>query len=240
MRRILLPSVLSSAAFLPLPVLTAASAFPQTPSATCIVEMIVDGDTIHCGGERVRLLLIDAPEENQGSFGRAAQAFLEAILPVGSEAGIALDVERRDRYGRLLAYVYRPDGRMVHAMMVRQGFAVAYPVPPNVRHVDMIRAAGDSARTSGIGLYSVEAFRCAPDAFRDGTCRLDLGIITPSETPASAGGCHPSYSDVCIPPPPPDLDCADVPHARFRVTGVDPHRFDGNLDGVGCEGPPGP
>ncbi|MGH7563429.1 MAG: thermonuclease family protein, partial [Gemmatimonadota bacterium] len=135
---------------------------------------------------------------------------------------------------------YRPDGRMVNAMMVRQGFAVAYPVPPNVRHIDTIRAAADSARTSGIGLYSVEAFSCPPDAYRDRTCRVELGIIPATEASAPGGECHLSYPDVCIPPPPPDLDCSDVPHARFRVTGEDPHRFDGNRDGVGCEGPPRP
>lgn len=222
-----------------LPFLAVGPVSPQAPSSACVVERIVDGDTIHCGGESVRLLLIDAPEEDQGPFGRAAQAFLEAILPVGSEAGIALDIEKRDRYGRLLAYVYRPDGRMVNAMMVRQGFAVAYSVPPNVRHIDMIRAAADSARTAGIGLYSVEAFHCSPEAFRAGTCHVELGIITPEQT-VPGGGCHPSYPDVCIPPPPPDLDCSDVPHARFRVTGEDPHHFDGNRDGVGCEGPPRP
>jgi micrococcal nuclease len=40
---------------------------------------------------------------------------------------------------------------------------------------------------------------------------------------------------VCIPPSPPDLDCADIAFRRFRVLGPDPHRFDINRDGVGCE-----
>jgi micrococcal nuclease len=40
---------------------------------------------------------------------------------------------------------------------------------------------------------------------------------------------------VCIPPPPPDLDCADVPERRFAVLPPDPHRFDGDGDGIGCE-----
>jgi hypothetical protein len=48
--------------------------------------------------------------------------------------------------------------------------------------------------------------------------------------------CDPSYPDVCIPPPPPDLDCADVADRNFRVLSPDPHRFDGNHDGRGCEG----
>lgn len=203
-------------------------------TASCTVRRVVDGDTIHCGGERVRLLLVDAPEMDQGPFGRAAQAFLEAILPVGSEARLVLDVERRDRYGRLLAYVHRPDGRMVNAMMVRQGFAVPYVVPPNVRHVEAIRAAADSARAGRLGLWAVDAFECAPSEHRRGACGIEPAA---GAAPAAGGAaCDPSYPDVCIPPPPPDLDCRDVPYRRFRVTGGDPHRFDGDRDGIGCEG----
>lgn len=53
--------------------------------------------------------------------------------------------------------------------------------------------------------------------------------------PTSGGNCHPSYPTVCIPPPPPDLNCADIPHRRFTVLPPDPHRFDGDKDGIGCE-----
>lgn len=60
---------------------------------------------------------------------------------------------------------------------------------------------------------------------------------TPTTAPLSAGGsnCHPSYPGVCIPPPPPDLDCRDVSYKRFQVLPPDPHKFDGDGDGVGCE-----
>ncbi len=47
--------------------------------------------------------------------------------------------------------------------------------------------------------------------------------------------CDASYPTVCIPPPPPDLSCSDIPHRNFTVLQPDPHRFDGNKDGVGCE-----
>lgn len=50
-----------------------------------------------------------------------------------------------------------------------------------------------------------------------------------------AGNCDPSYPTVCIPPPPPDLDCGEIRYRRFTVVGNDPHRFDGDNDGVGCE-----
>jgi micrococcal nuclease len=210
-------------------------------SVKCTIERVTDGDTIRCGGERVRLLLIDAPEVDQGPFGRAAQAFLEAILPVGSEARMTYDVERRDRYDRMLAYVYRPDGRMANHMMARQGFAVPLVVPPNVRHVESIRAAADSARESGLGLWAVEAFACLPETFRDGLCgTTPIGgepplLLHAVSVTRGIGDCDPSYPDVCIPPPPPDLDCGDIRHRRFRVQGRDPHRFDGDNDGIGCE-----
>jgi hypothetical protein len=52
---------------------------------------------------------------------------------------------------------------------------------------------------------------------------------------SSTGRCDPAYPTVCIPPPPPDLDCADIPYRRFRVLPPDPHHFDGDGDGIGCE-----
>ena len=60
---------------------------------------------------------------------------------------------------------------------------------------------------------------------------------TPTRTPTQApqANCDPSYPTVCIPPPPPDLDCGDIPHKRFPVRGADPHRFDNDKDGIGCE-----
>jgi hypothetical protein len=59
----------------------------------------------------------------------------------------------------------------------------------------------------------------------------------PSSTPPPPppSNCHPSYPDFCIPPAPPDLDCDDVNGSNFTVIGDDPHGFDGNRDGVGCE-----
>jgi hypothetical protein len=47
--------------------------------------------------------------------------------------------------------------------------------------------------------------------------------------------CDPSYPTVCIPPAPPDLDCPDIPYSNFAVRGADPHGFDADHDGIGCE-----
>jgi hypothetical protein len=47
--------------------------------------------------------------------------------------------------------------------------------------------------------------------------------------------CDPSYPDFCIPPPPPDLDCGDIAEKNFTALAPDPHGFDGDSDGIGCE-----
>lgn len=62
---------------------------------------------------------------------------------------------------------------------------------------------------------------------------LEWGWFT--VTSLAAGGCDPAYPTVCIAPPPPDLDCKDVPYRNFQVRSPDPHRFDRDKDGIGCE-----
>lgn len=61
-----------------------------------------------------------------------------------------------------------------------------------------------------------------------------LQTTSTSSIPVS-GGCDPAYPGVCIPPAPPDLDCGDVPYRRFQVLSPDPHGFDRDGDGIGCE-----
>jgi hypothetical protein len=58
---------------------------------------------------------------------------------------------------------------------------------------------------------------------------------TTTTTTTRPASCSPSYPTVCIPPPPPDLDCGDVPYRNFKVVAPDPHHFDGDGDGLGCE-----
>ena len=57
----------------------------------------------------------------------------------------------------------------------------------------------------------------------------------PPPPPPPADDCDPAYPTVCIPSPPPDLNCADIPYRNFRVLPPDPHHFDGDGDGIGCE-----
>lgn len=64
-------------------------------------------------------------------------------------------------------------------------------------------------------------------------------VITPAPTPAitptQTTNCDPSYPTVCIPPPPPDLDCGEIEFRNFTVLPPDPHGFDTDNDGIGCE-----
>jgi micrococcal nuclease len=127
------------------------------------VVRVTDGDTIRVavGGreERVRYIGIDTPESaTPGApvecFGRAA-ARANARLVAGRRVRLVTDAEPRDRYGRLLAYVFRAgDGRFVNAALVRAGYAVPLTVPPNVRHADRFRALASEARADGRGLWS--------------------------------------------------------------------------------------
>jgi micrococcal nuclease len=60
-----------------------------------------------------------------------------------------------------------------------------------------------------------------------------VATTTNGTTGTTAGRCDPSYPTVCIPPPPPDLNCKNVPYTDFKVLPPDPHRFDGDHDGIG-------
>jgi hypothetical protein len=66
-----------------------------------------------------------------------------------------------------------------------------------------------------------------------GTTTTQRRVTTTTKAPTR--NCDPSYPDFCIPPPPPDLNCADIGETDFTVQGADPHGFDGDHDGVGCE-----
>jgi micrococcal nuclease len=159
------------------PAFASACGLPQPPARertpsmrTCRVDRIIDGDTFMCGADRIRLLLIDAPERGQAPFGARATESLARLLPVGSSARLEFDVQRTDRFGRTLAYVFAPDSTFVNEAMVRAGFAVPLVVPPNVRHVDRIRSAAREARAARAGLWAVDGFRCRPADARAGRC----------------------------------------------------------------------
>lgn len=146
-----------------------------TGRESAIVMSVTDGDTIvvrlNMKRERVRLIGIDAPESSLNkkarrdarrsgadinimvTQGRRAKSFVKSIVKKGDTVHLEFDVERRDRYHRLLAYVYLDDGRMLNETIVREGYALVYTFPPNVRHLAQFRKAYRHARSSGAGLW---------------------------------------------------------------------------------------
>jgi len=127
------------------------------------VVRVIDGDTIHVQlgsvREKVRYIGVDTPETKDprrpvGCFGEQASAF-NASLVEGARVRLVRDVEPRDRFGRLLAYVYRvPDGLFVNAALVRLGYARPLTIPPDVRFADRFAALAREAREQQRGLWS--------------------------------------------------------------------------------------
>ncbi len=119
---------------------------------------VLDGDTVVValsdGAEEVRLIGIDTPESGE-DFSELATEALGALV---SEKTVDLetDVETRDQYGRLLAYVW-VGSLMANEEMLRQGLATLYTVPPNARHVERLRAAQDEAQAAQRGVWGEPA-----------------------------------------------------------------------------------
>lgn len=140
----------------------APSASSHVANATLV--RVVDGDTIDVtidgGRERVRLIGIDTPETVKEDspvecFGPEATAFTRAVLPEGSALYLERDVEARDAYGRLLAYVYlADDATFVNLEIVRGGYANPLTIPPNVAHSSEFVDAARAAERADVGLWA--------------------------------------------------------------------------------------
>jgi micrococcal nuclease len=129
----------------------------------------------------------------------------------------------------LLRYAWL-DGELYNETLVREGMAQVATFPPDVKYAERFLAAQRAAQAERKGLWG------ACPAAQPPVPPPAPAPGPPTPTPApQPQDCHPSYPDVCIPPPPPDLDCGDIPHRNFRVLPPDPHRFDSDRDGIGCE-----
>lgn len=142
---------------------TAADDAPRPPGVG-VVSKHVDGDTVRVRiagtEERVRFIGVDTPETHGRNgliecFGRQAAAHTAKLIPLGTEVRLVRDVEARDRYGRLLAYVYRAeDNLFVNLALARDGYADVLTYPPNVAHASDFVAAVADARNHDRGLWS--------------------------------------------------------------------------------------
>lgn len=130
------------------------------------VTNVIDGDTIDVHlengkDERIRFLLIDTPETKHPSkpvqpFGPEASKFTKLAL-LNKKVDLELDVQERDRYGRLLAYVY-VNGSMINEILLEKGLARVAVFPPNTRYVDKFRDIQNKARQKQLGIWSIENY----------------------------------------------------------------------------------
>jgi micrococcal nuclease len=159
--------------------IAARESLAQTKTEATVIT-VVDGDTLRLriGQDRelLRLIGIDTPEtrinkraEKQAErnftdtdtiikLGERAKSAVNGMAPVGTRIRVEFDVERRDHYGRLLGYVYLPDGSMLNEKILSMGYGKLLTVPPNVRHSDRLRVAFTEARSARRGLWSMEGF----------------------------------------------------------------------------------
>lgn len=139
------------------------------------VTKTIDGDTLKINykgnDESVRLVGVDTPESkankkakkdaertrrdvsNITAMGKTAADFTRSLVKPGDVVRVEFDVRVRDKYGRLLAYIYLPDGKMLNEEIVKAGYATIMTYPPNVKYQERFLQAYKEARDGKRGLW---------------------------------------------------------------------------------------
>lgn len=171
-----------------------------------LITKIIDGDTIYTENYKIRLSLVDTPEINEPGYSKAT-AFTAQMCPVGSYSTIDQDdLQLYDQYDRLIANVFC-NGKSLNSALLYNGHA------------------------------EISTRYCSTSEFSDfpWAQRFGCAIPEPVQGTVEDSDCDPSYPDFCIASNSFDLDCGDIPQKRFTVLQPDPHKFDGDKDGIGCK-----
>lgn len=223
---------------------------PQRISAQ--VVKVIDGDTIkvNLNGkiETVRFILVDTPETVKPGtpvepFGKEASNFTKQLL-TGKTVELEKDVQERDKYGRLLMYVY-VDGKSVEEELLKNGLARVAVFPPNVKYVDQYRAIEKEARDKKIGIWSIENYvhddgyyLPATNTASNPTPKSESANTSSSKTRTSHRSSSGSHRD---------MNCSDFAtqaeaQAYFESHGGSPTNnvdgLDRDHDGIACESLP--
>ncbi len=231
-------------------------------TSTGSVTDVVDGDTIKVDGKSVRLIGIDAPEVGQCGYDEATAAMAELVAGKSVTLTAVAGRDDSDQYGRLLRFVdvngtdaglreitlglavARYDGRDGYGVHPRQDPYVAADAaaadftcaPAEPTSVPTAQAKPAPAPAAPVPA-PVKHAPAKPAPAKPAPAKPAPTKPTPAPPtgPGTRAQCDPSYPTVCIPSPPPDLDCGDITFRNFPVLPPDPHRFDGDKDGIGCE-----
>lgn len=135
------------------------------------VVAVHDGDTLSVvigrRKERVRLIGIDAPELSQRPWGANAKKHLRELVTLsGNSVVLEFDLDKRDKYGRLLAYVRTLDNKLINLEMVRNGYAALYTFPPNVKYAERLREGQRYAREGRLGIWGRDGLKEIPGEYR--------------------------------------------------------------------------
>lgn len=189
----------------------------STPSTNCSgnarcftgqVTGVVDGDTISVDGQSIRFALASTPEINT-PMGLAAKQFVLQTCPLGSKVKVDEDDgQTQGSYGRMIAVIYC-NGVNLNQAVIEKGFG----------HLSF--AYCDNSEFS--------------DNAWSGCGSPQQTTSSKSQYSSTSSNCDPNYSGQCVPISSRDLDCSDV-GKNIKVTGSDPHGFDRDGDGIGCEG----
>ena len=197
---------------------------PRFTSAACldfescvsgIVTGIIDGDTIKVNSNSVMLALASAPELDEYG-GKSSKKLIQVLCPVGSEVIVDQDdLQTFDKYGRIIGMV-NCNGVNLDEELIESKYGYL------------------SAQFCDSSEFSAQKWA------QDSGCKLktnSLQKIPELKTQLSADSitCDPSSTDFCIISPHSDLNCNDVSQKRFMVLQPDPHRFDGDKDGIDYE-----
>jgi endonuclease YncB( thermonuclease family) len=210
-----------------------------TASAATTITKVYDGDTITLSsGEKVRLLQIDTPELSPAEcYGQEARSALVKLLNTPGQLSLKTDpkLDKVDRYGRLLRYVFIGKTN-INLKLVEIGAAAPYFYKGDKgKYSAQILKAAQTAKSKSIGLWkSCPGTQLTPN---DAVTTLSTAVTTTASASSTGLKCDPNYAG-CIPVFPPDVDCTDIKRlglAPVKVIGTDVHKLDRDGDGIGCD-----
>ena len=217
----------------------------DTPErGACYFSQATKRANLLANGKRV-VLHGDRTQATRDRYGR-----LLAYVDIGGNVDLGLQLIQ-DGFGKVYVYGGKPFLRVAPYRKAQQlaqstelglwncgrtGEPIVLPAAP-VTTTTSTTTTETTTTSTATTTTATTATSTAPAATTTAPATATTTTTTTAATTTTAppSACDASYPDFCIPPPPPDLDCKDIPRKNFTVRPPDPHGFDGDKDGIGCE-----